>query len=191
MVPRASRRQQRAVVLIALAVVALAITGAVYLRPALLSQIRPSTSTLDVRQIAIGHFVIPTPPGPAVPRTAGLLHIYATSVRVQQFVGLNDNNSTALQPSVRSHDRAAISRLVRELNALPAYPFGVHCPMGDGAYFALDFSYSDGTSVAVTVEANGCTGVYVAGSPQPVAWALESPRLFVTIRELLAHSPPA
>jgi hypothetical protein len=162
-----------------------------YLRPTLITQIRPSSSTLDVPQVAIGHFVIPTPPGPSLPRTAGLLRTDQTSVLVQQFVGVNDNHPTALQPSVRSHDRAGISRLVRELNALPAYPFGAHCPMGDGAYFALDFSYMDGTSVAVTVEANGCTGVYVAGSSQPVAWALESPQLYVTIRGLLAHSPPS
>jgi hypothetical protein len=59
--------------------------------------------------------------------------------------------------------------------------------MDDGSYFAMVFSYGDGTNVMVKVEARGCQGMYVGGSKQPVAWAAKSPELFDTLKRLLAY----
>jgi hypothetical protein len=65
----------------------------------------------------------------------------------------------------------------------------MNCRMDDGSYYALVFSFGDGTSIAIKVEARGCQGVYVGGSKQPVAWSAKSPELFDTLKGLLAHQP--
>ena len=116
---------------------------------------------------------------------AGLVRDGATSALIQQYGGLNDQPSLGLVASTHVSDSLQISRLVHELNTLPAYPSGtVFCPMDDGSYFALAFSYGDGTRTMVKVDARGCQAVYVGGSKQPVAWAAKSPELFDTLRGL-------
>ena len=122
--------------------------------------------------------------------SAGLVREGATSVLVQQYGGLNDQPPLGLVASIHVSDSSQISQLARELNTLPPYPSGtMHCPMDDGSYFAMVFSYGDGTSTTVKVEATGCQGVYVGGSKQPVAWTATSPALLETLRGLLAHQP--
>jgi hypothetical protein len=118
--------------------------------------------------------------------SAGLVHNGATSVLIHQYRGLNDHPPLGLLASIHISDSSHISHLVHELNTLPAYPSGtVFCPMDDGSYFALAFSYGDGTSTTVRVDARGCQAVYVGGSKQRVAWAAKSPELFDTLRGLL------
>ncbi len=120
--------------------------------------------------------------------SAGLVHAGATGVLIQQYGGLNDQPPLGRLESIQVSDTSQISQLVHELNTLPAYPSGTMlCPMDDGSHFAMVFSYGDGTSTMVTVEANGCQGVYVGGSKQPVAWAAKSPELFDMLRGLLTH----
>jgi hypothetical protein len=109
---------------------------------------------------------------------------------VERYGGLNDRPPLGLIASVQISDSAAIKRLIRELNALPAFPkSGMFCPFADGSYFALVFTYRDGASTTVKVEANGCRGVFVGGSEQAVAWAVQSPELFDTFLGLLANKP--
>lgn len=120
--------------------------------------------------------------------SAGLVRAGATSVLIQQYGGLNDQPPLGLLDSIQVSDSSQISQLVHELNTLPAYPSGtMFCPMDDGSYFAVVFSYRDRTSTMVKLEARGCQGVYVGGSKQPAAWAAKSPGLFDTLRGLLAH----
>jgi hypothetical protein len=117
---------------------------------------------------------------------AGLVRDGATSLLIQQYGGLNDQPPLGLVASIQISDLSQISQLVHELNTLPAYPSGaMFCPMDDGSYFALAFSYRDRTSTMVTVDARGCQPVYVGGSKQPVAWAAKSPELFDMLRGLL------
>jgi len=118
--------------------------------------------------------------------SAGFVRGGATTVLIQQYGGLNDKPPLGLLASIQVRDSTQISQLVHELNTLPAYPSGtMHCPMDDGSHFALVFSFGDGTSTMVKVEARGCQGVTVGGSKQPVAWAAKSPELFDTLRGLL------
>jgi hypothetical protein len=120
--------------------------------------------------------------------SAGLIRGGATSVLIQQYGGLNDQPPLGLLASIRVTDSSQINSLVRELNALPAYPSGTMlCPMDDGSYFAITFSYGDGTSAMVKAEARGCQGVSVGASKQPAAWAAKSPELFDALRGLLAQ----
>jgi hypothetical protein len=122
--------------------------------------------------------------------SAGIVRGGASSALVQQFGGLNDQPPLGLLVSVQISDSSEINRLADELNALPAFPSGLmNCPMDDGSYFAIAFSYPDGASAKVKVEARGCQGVYVGGSTQPAAWAAKSPQLFVTLTRLIAHQP--
>jgi hypothetical protein len=122
--------------------------------------------------------------------SAGLVRGGATSLLIQQYGGLNDQPPLGLLASIQVRDSTQISQLVHELNTLPAYPSGtMHCPMDDGSYFALAFSFGDGTSTMVKVEARGCQGVYVGGSKQPVAWPATSPALLETLRGLVAPQP--
>jgi hypothetical protein len=61
----------------------------------------------------------------------------------------------------------------------------------NASYFAVVFTYGDGASTTVKVEANGCRGVFVGGSEQAVAWAVQSPELFDTFLGCSRTSPPA
>jgi hypothetical protein len=188
-----SQRRRRAVALIALAVLVLAAASATYLRSTMTSQVRP-VGAQDSPLAQGGPVTIPyLPPSPTPsPRSAGLLRGGAITVLIEQFGGLNDQPPLGLKVSVQISDPAAISKLVRELNALPAFPGGVFsCPMDDGSYFALVFTYADGTGIDVKVEAGGCGGVYIGGSTQPVAWTLTSPTLVDTLKSLLANKPPS
>ena len=151
------------------------------------SQVRPAPAQ-DSPLAQGGPVTIPyMPPSPTPsPRSAGLLRGGAITVLIEQFEEPNYQPPPFLKQSVQINDPAVISKLVRELNALPAFPGGIYCPQDDGSYFALVFMYADGTSTAVKV-AGGCEEVYVGGSAQPVAWALPSPALFDTLMGLLAH----
>jgi hypothetical protein len=120
--------------------------------------------------------------------SAGLVREGATTVLIQQYGGLNDQPPLDLVASGHVTDSPQIGQLVHQLNILPAYPNStMFCPMDDGSYLAMAFSYRDGTSTTVKVEARGCRGVYVRGSKQPAAWAAKSPGLFDNLRELLGH----
>jgi hypothetical protein len=134
---------------------------------------------------AIGIVAVSCTPGAA---SAVLVSDGATSVLVQQYGGLNDQPPLGLLASIRAADSTQINLLVHELDRLPAYPSGTRfCPMDDGSYFAMTFSYGGGTRTVVKAEARGCQGVYVGGSTQPAAWAAKSPKLFDTLRRLLAQ----
>ena len=118
------------------------------------------------------------------------VHDGATSLVIQQYGGLNDQPPLGLLASIHISDSSKVSQLAHELNTLPAFPSGaMNCPMDDGSYYALVFSFGDETSIAIKIEARGCQGVYVGGSKQPVAWAAKSPELFDTLKGLLAHQP--
>jgi hypothetical protein len=121
-------------------------------------------------------------------QSTGLVRAGATSVSIQQYGGLNDQPPLRLLESIQIGDPSLINQLEHKLNTLSAYRSGtMFCPMDDGSHFAIVFSYVNGTSTLVKVEARGCQGVYVGGSKQPAAWAAKSPELFDTLRGLLAH----
>lgn len=198
---RASQRHRRAVGLIALAAVVLGSASVTYLSStgALhLGAFLAATSHAPTRSPAEnglqrggGFAVDPTAPaGTSVPRTAGLVGPGAISVLIEQFGGLNDQPPLGLKAWVRVSDSAVISKLVRELNALPAMPSGFFsCPQDDGSYFVLAFTYARGTFTNVNVEASGCGQVFVGDLAQPAAWTLTSPAFLDSLRGLLAHPP--
>jgi hypothetical protein len=130
----------------------------------------------------------PPPSGPALsPRKTGLLRRGASSVLIEQFGGMNDESPLGLKASLQISDPAVVSKLVHELNALPAFPdLFIFCPMDDGSYFALVFTYPGGTSTGVKVMAAGCGAVYIGGSSHAVAWTRATPAFLDTLRGLLA-----
>lgn len=180
----ASERHWRAVALVALAVVVMALAGAAYLQPAPTSHAAtPPSPSPDL-------LVRPGPSSPVAPRSTGLLRDGAISVLLQRYGGLNDPPPLGLLESVQFSNPSEIRLLTRELNALPAYPSGVmFCSDDDESYFAIVFTNAGGTRTTVDVLATGCEGVYIEGLKQPVAWALTSPNLFDYLKGLLADKP--
>ena len=81
----------------------------------------------------------------------------------------------------------AINWFVQELNALPLFPNGIFCPMDDGSYFALVFTYPNQSTASLKVEASGCGEVFFGNLAQPVAWTATSPKFMPTLQSLLAH----
>lgn len=110
----------------------------------------------------------------------------ANHVFIQKYGGLNDKPPFGLLASVDISDPAAISKLVHEVNALPAFPGGMFCPMDSGSYFALAFTYADRSSTTIKVETSGCGEVYEGESAQAVAWTLKSPAFLDALNGLLA-----
>jgi hypothetical protein len=122
------------------------------------------------------------------PRTLMVVRDGAAGVLVEQYGGLNDTPPMRLRRSIHTTSPTAIIKLVHELNSLPPFPDGVFCPMGDGSYYQIVFTYPDGTSIAVQLDATACNAVTFKGSDQPVAWAAPSPNLYVTLKGLLQAS---
>ncbi|HVC78439.1 MAG TPA: hypothetical protein VND96_18185 [Candidatus Micrarchaeaceae archaeon] len=110
---------------------------------------------------------------------------------VERFGGLNDQPPLSLIASVAVSDPAAVNHILMQLNDLPPFPGGTFCPMDDGSYFALIFTYVDGTKVSVKVEARGCGEVFVGDSAQPVAWTATSPNFVATLQGLFAPASGA
>jgi hypothetical protein len=133
--------------------------------------------------------LLPVPSPTPTKRTAGFIKAGATSVLIQQFGGLNDQPPMRLKAFVQIKDAAVINKLVRQLNALPAPPGLMSCPMDDGSYFALTIAYANRDSIAVRVEVGGCGYVFVGGATQPAAWTLTSPALPNSLQALIAHPP--
>ena len=194
----ASQRHRRAIGLIAVAALVLGSASVAYLSstgvlhlgafPAAASQARTQSPADSGPKTGPPIFL----PSPTVvtplPRTAGLVVPGAIGVLIEQFGGLNDQPPLGLKASVRINDPAVISRLTRELNALPPFPDGVFsCPMDDGSYFVVVFTYGRGTSTTVKLEAHGCGGVFVGDSTQPVAWTLTSPGLLNSLTGLVGQ----
>jgi hypothetical protein len=119
--------------------------------------LRPTPIAVHGTPPARNSYLLPIPTSlPAVPRSADLIGDGAKDVLVQQYGGLNDQPALGLRSAVLISDARAISRLVHELNALPAYPgTPMWCGFGDGSYFAADFTYVRGNSTTVKVEASG------------------------------------
>ncbi|HXC76457.1 MAG TPA: hypothetical protein VNU19_05345 [Candidatus Acidoferrum sp.] len=114
------------------------------------------------------------------PRTGGVVGRGAIRVVVERFGGLNDHPPLGLIASVGISDPTVVNQILTQLNHLPPFPGGIFCPLDDGSYFELIFTYVDGTTVNVKVAASGCGEVFVGDSTQPVAWTATSPK-FVAI----------
>lgn len=181
-----AQRHGRAVALIGLAAVVMAIAGAVYLRSTLPPQQVTAASTSRMGESPISFpQALPTPQSP---RSTGLLAANAESVLIQQYGGLNVQNPLGLIASVETSDPAVIRRVVQELNALPVFPSGVRsCPMDDGSYFAIVLTYAGGAPTPIKVEASGCRAVSIGGSKPIVLWAFNSPGLYDALRAMLAR----
>jgi hypothetical protein len=174
-------------VLIAAAVVVIALASAGYMRSTTTPQVVAAGSRASP-QAQGGPATIPfIPPSPTPSRrSGGLLPDGSIAVLIEQFGGLNDQPPLGLKSWVQITDAAAISKLVRDLNALPPFPGGIFCPEDDGSYFELIFTYSARTRMDVKVEARGCGEVYVGGSTQAVAWTLTSPAFIDALSGLVA-----
>jgi hypothetical protein len=194
---RQGRRRGRAVGLIAVAAIVAVAASVAYLNP---------TGTSLMGTLAAGHGS-PTPAGyqppggglvlpdavPApspTPPTGGFLWRGAVRVVIERFGGLNDKPPSAMIGSVGISDLAVVTSLVTQLNAMPPFPDGsFHCPMDDGSYFELVFTYVDGTRVSVIVQSTGCQVVYLNDFAHTVAWAEAFPNFIATLEGLLTHYP--
>jgi hypothetical protein len=174
----------RALVLIAVSMLVVASASAIYLRPISATQV----VTLPEGGLVLPDFASQPPSGPTPsPRTTGLVRRGPTSVLIKQFGGMNDQPALGLKASLQTSDPAMVSELVHGLNALPAFPSEImSCPSDDGSHFVLEFAYADGTSTSVTAEATGCSGVYIGGSNQAVAWTRTAPAFLETLKGMLA-----
>jgi hypothetical protein len=184
-------RHWRALALIAVSMLVVASASAVYLRP--ISATKVGTLPVGVAIQDKGFMVLPDlaiqpPPGPSPsPRKVGLVRRGANGVLINQFGGMNDQPAFVLKASLETSDPEMVSKLVHDLNALPAFPDGViSCPIDDGSHFVLEFAYADGTRASVTVEATGCSGVYIGGSNHAVAWTRTAPAFLDALNGMLA-----
>jgi hypothetical protein len=182
-------RHWRALALIAVSMLVVASASAIYLHPITATQM----DTLPQVLAPPGDGVVlpdlanqPSGPSPS-PRKMGLVRRGATGVLIEQFGGMNDQPALGLKASVQISDPAVVSKLVHDLNALPAFPDALmFCPLDDGSYFALELAYADGTSTGVKVEAAGCGGVYIGGSSHAAAWTATTPAFDESLKGLLA-----
>ena len=131
----------------------------------------------------------PTAGSIATPGTGGFLWRGAVRVVIERIGGLNDQPPSSLIASVGISDPAVATSLLTQLNDLPPFAAGLHCPMDDGSYFVLIFTYVDGTKVTVRVEATGCEMVFAGDSTQPVAWAEPSANFLVSLEGLVTPQP--
>jgi hypothetical protein len=177
-------RHWRALALIAVSMLVVASASAIYLRPISATQGVP----LPDGGLVLPDFASQAPSGPIPsPRTTGLVRRGANGVLIKQFGGMNDQPALGLKASLQTSDPAMVSKLVHDVNALPAFPSEImSCPSDDGSHFTLEFAYADGTSTSVTVEATGCSGVYIGGSNHAVAWTRTAPAFLDTLNGLLA-----
>lgn len=164
--------------------------SAIYLRPISASQVVSLPERVAIQDkggLVLPDFAIQPRPGPSPsPRKTGLVRRGASGVLIKQFGGMNDQPGLGLKASLETSDPALVSKLVHDLNALPAFPNEImSCPSDDGSHYVLEFAYADGTSTSVTVEATGCSGVYLGGSNQAVAWTRTAPAFLVTLNGLL------
>jgi hypothetical protein len=176
-------RHWRALALIAVSMLVVASASAIYLRPISATQVVP----LPEGGLVLPDFASQAPSGPTPsPRTTGLVRRGANGVLVKHFSGANDQPALSLKASLQSSDPAMVSKLVHDVNALPVFPSEImSCPSDDGSHFVLEFAYAGGTSTSVTVEATGCSGVYIGGSNQAVAWTRTAPAFLDTLNGLL------
>lgn len=196
---RSARRHRRAVSLIALAAVVFVFASAAYLNMsgasllgAFLAGASHAQTQSPADNVAQGGGLIDpgfAPPlGTQIPRTTGLVRDGAIGAVVQRFGGMNDKPPLTLIASVQIKEAAVTRGLIRDLNALPAFPAGgMSCPMDDGSYFRIIFAYVDGTHAAVKLEATGCTELYLEESAQPVAWAATSRGALYTLEGLFTQ----
>jgi hypothetical protein len=181
----------RALALIAVSVLVLASASAIYLRPISATQVVKLPEPVAIQDN--GFLVLPdlanqppSDPSPS-PRKTGLVRRGANALLIDEFGWTNDQTSLDLKASLQTTDPTLISKLVHDLNALPAFPNELmSCPSNDGSHFALEFAFADGTRTSVTVEATGCSGVYLGGSNQAVAWTRTAPAFLDTLNGLLA-----
>jgi len=188
---RAFGRRVRSIALVAFAMVVVAAAGSNYLRPVVTQQAdTQGPQFLPPVQTGRGTVpLVPVPSPPPIKRTVGFIKGGAISVLIEQFGGMNDQPPMRRKAFVQIKDSAVINILVRQLNALPAPPALIYCPLSDDSYFALTFAYASRGSVAVKVEAVGCGYVFVGGATEPVAWTLTSPVLLSSLQALTAHPP--
>lgn len=177
--------------LIAGSMLVVASAGATYLRPFSASQVVTLPERVAIQDkggLVLPDFASQEPSGSTPsPRKTGLVRRGASSVLIKEFGGMNDQPALGLKASLESSDPAFVSKLVHDLNALPAFPSEImSCPSDDGSRFVLEFAYAGGASTSVTVEATGCSGVYIGGSNQAVAWTRTTPAFLDTLTGLLA-----
>ena len=188
---RTFARRARAVGLIAVAAIVVAAAASNYLRPAVSPQADARGPYL-VPAAQVGRGTVPLLPVSSptpTKRTAGFIKSGALSVLIEQFGGLNDQPPMRLIAFARIKDAGVISKLVGQLNALPAPPGLISCPFDDGSYVLLTFTYATGDSTPVKVDASGCGYVYVGGAAEPAAWTTTSPALPNLLSALVAHPP--
>jgi hypothetical protein len=193
---RPGRRRGRAVGLIAVAAIVAAAASVAYLNPPGSSLFGTLTAKLGTPepsgyQPRVGTPVSYPRPAPSpTPPTGGFLWPGAVQVVIERFGGLNDKPPSAMIGSVGISDLAVVTSLVIQLNAMPPFPdANFSCPMDDGSYFDLVFTYVDGTRVSVMVQSTGCQTVFLNDFAQPVAWAESFPNFTATLEGLLAHQP--
>jgi hypothetical protein len=179
----------RALALIAVSMLVVASASAIYLRPISATQVVTLPESVAIQDQ--GGLVLPDlanqpPSGPSPsPRKTALVRRGASGVLIQQFGGMNDQPALGLKATLQTSDPVMVSKLVHDLNALPAFPNEImSCPSDDGSHFVLEFAYANGTSTRVTVEATGCSGVYIGGSNHAVAWTRTAPAFLETLKGL-------
>jgi hypothetical protein len=110
---------------------------------------------------------------PVLTQDERFLRRHPVAADIKQFGGLNDNPPLALKKEAHIIDAAALVNLATQLDSLPSYPTGtIFCPNDDGSYYLVELDYATGGSTSLTINARGCTGVYMNGLKKPTAWAL-------------------
>jgi hypothetical protein len=191
---RSGRRHGRAIGLVGVAAIVAVAASVAYLNP-------PGTSLFGTLAARHGtptpagyrgppRLTYPIPAPSPTPPTGGFLWPGAVQVVIERYGGLNDKPPSAMIGSVGVSDLAVVTSLVKQLNDMPPYPdTNFSCPMDDGAYFDLVFTYVDGTRVSVIVQSTGCQVVYLDDFAQAVAWAEAFPEFIATLQGLLANQP--
>src|ERR1700688_2774980 len=147
-------RRRYAVALIAVATMGAVAASVAYLNPSgaslvgtLAARLARPTPADDRPPGGPGALLAPTPASISTPSARRLFRGGAIRVVIERFGGMTDQPPSSMIASVGISDPAVVNRVITQLNGLPPFPGGVFCPMDDGSYFELTFTYVDGTKV--------------------------------------------
>jgi hypothetical protein len=83
----------------------------------------------------------------------------AAAIRLCRYAGLNGHPPRSLVRSTLVTHRAAVGRLVRAFDRLPAATGTFNCPVDDGSAIVALLTYPHGRAVTISVRLRGCQSV--------------------------------
>jgi hypothetical protein len=119
-------------------------------------------------------------PGPILPLPVGEY----SRLDVLRTSGSPENHVPPFAATIT--DATKINRLLAAIEALPAYPGGIFCPLGLGIYDHLAFHSITSLVFQVDIDTGGCQVVYFYGTRQPPeTYALGSPDFWYLFAQTL------